>query len=154
MRRFASAVVAALGVAGVLLSAQMANADEVKGSIGLVPDSGKPGDTITLVGKCTAPGFTSQPLLSGGAFNPGDVTLVDQSPGQARAIDVHGFPEVAKNAKPGKYTVSYMCGPYKQHMMFTVLPNDVKKPAPTKKPAQVTVKPKGAANTGDGSTAA
>jgi hypothetical protein len=37
-------------------------------------------------------------------------------------------------------------------MTFTVLPNDVKKPAPTKKPAQVTVKPKGAANTGDGST--
>ncbi|GAB3909898.1 hypothetical protein ACFQ1S_37595 [Kibdelosporangium lantanae] len=154
MRKFASAVVATLGVAGVLLSAQMANADDVKGSIGLVPDSGKPGDSIQLIGKCSAPDFKAQPLVSGGAFTPSNVTLVDHSPGQAATTDVWGFPVVAKNAKPGKYTVSYMCGPYRQHMTFTVLPADVKKPTTTPKPAQVKVKPKGAANTGDGSAVA
>ncbi|GAB3909901.1 hypothetical protein GCM10029964_112480 [Kibdelosporangium lantanae] len=53
-----------------------------------------------------------------------------------------------------------MCGSRKVQATFTVLPPAPAKPAPTttttKKPVapQVTVKPKGSANTGDGSTAA
>jgi hypothetical protein len=164
MRRFVAVAVATLGLGGVLLSSQVASADQVKGSIGLKPDSGRPGDSITLFGECTAPGFSSTPLRSEGAFEPMNVTLVDHSPGNTGpATDVWAFPVVAKDAKPGKYTVSYKCGPYNEHMTFTVLPAATEKPAPTTtttttrkpapKPAQVTVKPKGAADTGDGSTA-
>lgn len=155
MRKFASAVVATLGVAGVLLSAQLANADSVKGSIELAPVGGLPGESVVFTGVCTDPGFKSAPLSSGGAFNPVNVTRVEKAANGDTTL-VEAYPVVAKNAKPGKYTVSFMCGSAKVRANYFVL-SVARKPAPTttKKPAapQVTVKPKGSANTGDGSTA-
>ncbi|MFD1051838.1 hypothetical protein ACFQ1S_42920, partial [Kibdelosporangium lantanae] len=131
MRKFASVVVATLGVAGVLLSAQAANADDVRGTMTLTPTSGRPGDAVRLNGHCTAPGFSSVPLLSGGAFTEVNVTHVDDPVGAPVSDGVWGFPDVAKGAKPGKYTVSYMCGSRKVQATFTVLPPAPAKPAPT-----------------------
>jgi hypothetical protein len=150
---------AALGVAGVLLAAPAANATETRGSIGFDNNPARPGETVTIIGGCNAPGFTTAKVDSQGALDPVEVYLKHVGTPE---VTLWGVTKVAKKAKPGDYTVSYMCGKVKVRTKFTVQgeikPATPKPVADTPKPAtskprpvgQVSVKPKGAADTGAG----
>jgi hypothetical protein len=142
--------IAALGVAGVFLAAPGANATEAHGTIGFDVNPARPGQAVTILGGCDAPGFTTAKVDSQGALEPVEVYLKDDGSGKK---ELWGTTAVATDAKPGTYSVSYRCGDVTVRAKFTVAGADKKpatttKPAPAKPAPQVAVAPKGAANTG------
>ncbi|MFC0109982.1 hypothetical protein [Kibdelosporangium aridum] len=154
----------ALGIAGLVLAAPLANASGTKGSLGFDKNPVKPGDFVGMIGDCNAPGFTTEKVQSP-VLEPFEVYLKDDGVG---GMTLNGYGEVKKNAKPGTYPVSYQCGTVRVTANLTVIAGDkaptatekpkpkpatpktgTPKPAPVKE-AQVEVKPKGAADTGEG----
>jgi hypothetical protein len=98
-----------------------------------------------VFGICNEPGFTSRKLESA-VLDPTEVTA--NLDGEAPSLS--GNAQVKKDAKPGRYTVSFRCeGVAVSHTIVIV--SDKKQPASKPTPSgQVKVKPTGAANTGAG----
>ncbi|MCE7005852.1 hypothetical protein LWC34_23920 [Kibdelosporangium philippinense] len=148
----------ALGIAGLALAAPMANATTAKGSLGFDHNPAKAGDKISVIGTCDDPKFTTAKVDST-VLEPFEVSLKDDGKG-GKALT--GATTVKKDAKPGTYPVTYQCGTVRVASKLTIVTDEktkptatATKPAPVKpREAQVAVKPKGSANTGDGSEAA
>ncbi|ONI85889.1 hypothetical protein ALI144C_12325 [Actinosynnema sp. ALI-1.44] len=154
----------ALGIAGLALAAPMANAATAKGSLAFDADPLMPGDRVTLIARCDAPGFTGAKVDST-ALAPSELT-----PGDQFGKGFYALAQIKKDIKFGTYPVSFTCGSTRVTANLTISDKGRKpatelektttkpapaKPAPVKKhePAQVAVKPKGAADTGEGDVA-
>ncbi|RSM68272.1 hypothetical protein DMH04_47125 [Kibdelosporangium aridum] len=144
MRRLVSAAAIAVGIGAV--AAPLANAaqpqqpDGGDAFVDVRPGTAKPGQKVTVTLLCVGQkedlGKVSAPVLELGALKAKESSVYEVSA------------TVKKNTKPGTYTISYKC-------YDSVLKKSLKVVAPEGKPQQqVTVKPKGAAETGGGFTAA
>lgn len=143
-----------LGIATLFMTAPGAFATEdVRGSIGFIPNGPvKPGESVEIIGVCTAPGFTTAKLHSSVLVTEDDLYARDAT-GTGKPVDIKGFATVRKDAKNGKHEVWYMCGKIKVKSHITVTGGVAPKPKP--KPAgQVVATPKGSADTGGGATEA
>nr|WP_052479109.1 hypothetical protein [Kibdelosporangium sp. MJ126-NF4]CEL22180.1 hypothetical protein [Kibdelosporangium sp. MJ126-NF4]CTQ92961.1 hypothetical protein [Kibdelosporangium sp. MJ126-NF4] len=151
----------ALGIAGLALAAPMANASTAKGSLAFDADPVMPGDRVTLIAKCDAPGFSTAKVDSQ-VFGATEI-----NPGELFGKGFYGIGKVKKDVKFGTYPVSFNCGSTRVTANLTISdkgrkpvgdlePSTTKpapvKPAPTKAKdaGQVKEKPKGAADTGEG----
>lgn len=115
-------------------------------SIGVMEKEVRAGQHITVVATCRIPGY----LFEGSRVVSAALESAQElEPGRAMGT---ALAWVKPGVKPGVHALSFHCKGKKVTGTFEVLPD--KKKTPVKKPAgQVTVKPKGAAETGGGGTA-
>jgi hypothetical protein len=136
-----------LGIATLFMTAPGAFATE-SASIGFIPNGPvKPGQTVDIIGACTAPGFKSAKLHSTVLDSPDLFGKEDGNGSKA----IHAVATVRKDAKNGKHEVWYMCGKIKVTSHITVTGGVAPKPKTAPKPSgQVVATPKGSADTGGG----
>ncbi|RSM74584.1 hypothetical protein DMH04_39705 [Kibdelosporangium aridum] len=154
----------ALGIAGLALAAPMASASTAKGAIYFDKGVVNQGDTVQVTATCDAPGVRYVQVKS-------DI-LEPATLNRASAGTFSGTAKVKANAVPGGYPAGFYC--VDSWINTVLIVRDVQdkpsatpkpkpttskpatpKPAPAKtKEAQVEVKPKGAADTGEGDVVA
>ncbi|MFC0109983.1 hypothetical protein [Kibdelosporangium aridum] len=142
----------ALGITALFLTGGIANAGQ-NPKISLSKSKVVAGEEIKVSGSCHMDIWLKTPLHSDALEAGGVVSRASQD-----VPDVSGVAKVKKNVKPGTYTVSFKCGDLAAAAKLTVVSAETKTPKPTTstpkpapaKEAQVAVKPKGAADTGEG----
>ncbi|SMC86229.1 hypothetical protein [Kibdelosporangium aridum] len=143
-----------LGIAGLFMAGPIANAGQPN-TLTLDKSSYVAGEEVTFGGKCHmspwVKDYVKSPVLAEGHIG------ID---GTREAPLLTGKGKIKKDAKPGTYTVSYDCGPENVRAKLTIVSSAKPKPTtskstPTKAKddGQVAVKPKGAADTGEGGVA-
>ncbi|ALG13667.1 hypothetical protein [Kibdelosporangium phytohabitans] len=139
----------ALGIAGLALAAPLANATG-DGVIRVEPGAADRGQQVTVSANCNWPGGASAKLDSK-VLEP--ATLNHKGDGI-----LTGVAKVKADAQPGSWPVSFKCGDVTVRGSFVVKAVQASKhkpaPAAAKDSGQVAVKPKGAADTGEGDVAA
>lgn len=142
----------AAGIATAFLAAPVAFAtDEVAGAIEVMNKDIRAGQQVLITATCQDPKFSGSPIRSAVL----DAPPLAGKPGLPYAAEG----KVKADAKPGKHTLSFLCGGRTITGSFEVLPpkrrpgTTPRKPAETKPAEQVQVKPKGGAETGGGALA-
>ncbi|ALG13668.1 hypothetical protein [Kibdelosporangium phytohabitans] len=156
MRKNTLAGAVAFGIAGLFIVGGVANAEQGPGNDGRIAvgkASYKAGETVEMSGVCRMEGVAKWTVTSKAFVAPGEVRIA----GQAHD-GFTGTAKVGKDVKPGTYTVSFTCVDRAISANLKVVGAEQKqaKPAETTKKAdgQVAVKPKGAADTGEGDVVA
>jgi hypothetical protein len=130
---------AAAGVAVSAFGSTPAIADEAPmGTISFLPGAAGPGETVQIGGRCNDPKFTTARVTSPILDAP-DIYGRDTGAGYPELISVA---KVKNNTKPGKYKVSYKCGPdlVSGDLWVTGNPGVVVTPAKAKPGETVTVR--------------
>lgn len=91
-----------------------------------MPNVAKPGDAVTIMGGCNDPAFTTAPVMSSVLDAP-DLWGKDDGSG---GWTLFSHATVKKDAKPGNWPVSYMCGTVKVTGHLRVEAADAPKPGP------------------------
>ncbi|MGW0518260.1 hypothetical protein [Crossiella sp. NPDC003009] len=147
---FSGITAAAIATAFLTAPAAFA-AGEAVDTIGVQDKSIRAGQDIVVRAICQDPKYTGSAVTSSVL----DVPPLKGEPGKTHASDGR----VKPGTKPGKHTLSFVCGGKTVTGTFEVLPGQrrpgttPRKPVETKPADQVKVKPKGAADTGGGAMA-
>jgi hypothetical protein len=105
-------------------------------AIGIQDREIKPGQEVEVVASCYNESFTSSKVASSVLTSPDLVRKAYSDPTTPLFATGH----ISKNARPGRYSLSFMCDGKKVSGTFTIVGTPAK--------AQVPVKPKGAPETG------
>ncbi len=117
---------------------------QVRREIGLVPDTVRPGQQITIRAYCTDENYIPSVPDAKGLLVP----ALARSEGATPEDPIIGFGSVDPKATPGKYKITFQCGGPVSGEYTIVAANAPTPPAPPQAQQQVPVKPKGAADTG------
>jgi len=117
---------------------------QVRREIGLVPDTVRPGQQITIRAYCTDENYIPSVPDAKGLLVP----ALARSEGATLEDPIIGFGSVEPNATPGKYKITFQCGGQVSGEYTIVAANAPTSPVPPQAQPQVPVKPKGAADTG------
>ncbi len=115
---------------------------EYYAAIGIDDDEIKPGQEVRVAANCQHPDFLSSRIESPVLTAP---PVVREDPANLTG-PMFSMGRIAADAKPGTYSITFWCVDEKTTDEFTVSGDT---PNKTQKKAQVPVKPKGAADTGD-----
>lgn len=112
--------------------------DQHFGDVSINPEIAKPGQDVSIAARCQDPEFTGSKVTSPALTAPDIVRKDGDYPSNSHFVTG----KVAADAEPGTHRVSITCAGREVTGEFTVTAGDVPPPA------QVPVKPKGAADTG------
>nr|WP_042195719.1 hypothetical protein [Kibdelosporangium sp. MJ126-NF4]CEL22181.1 hypothetical protein [Kibdelosporangium sp. MJ126-NF4]CTQ92962.1 hypothetical protein [Kibdelosporangium sp. MJ126-NF4] len=136
-----------VGIAGLFIAGPVALAEQSQGNdakIAVDKAAYLPGEAVKLNGVCRMEGVGKWTVTSKAFESAAEIRVVGRN-----TDDFAGTAKIGKHVRPGTYSISFACAGDKINTRLTIKGKPVTlQPTATKE--QVAVKPKGAANTGEG----
>lgn len=99
----------AAGIAAATVGTTASADNAPTGSIGFIPGSGRPGETIKIIGSCNDPAFTITPVISD-VLTAAEISGTDADGTGRPYLHLRAFATVKANAQLGEHKVSFKCG--------------------------------------------